>query len=337
MPESDVPVYQIVDGKLVRKPGDRRDPNRRYSHVVTPEGSYLREFTDKEERLRDEEEAKWEAGRPKREAEAKRLEEEATRFQASLMYELRFALFLDILGWTAAVRASTSVPALAQKLGLALNVLRQQTKMAEWMQEHGGDSTWPGNPQITHFSDCIVASANTDLMGRDWLVSTLGFLTRVLVQQGFLLRGGFTVGPLYHKDAIVFGPAFLRAYELEQLAVHPRVILEPELAAMWGQGDRYLDKDGSEIGRSKTWRFTSDGIAFFDFLQPFPAIPGHAPSSELLQRTLGPTRDTIVSTLRAHATNERVKPKYVWLAEYFNDVLSEYTGHGIEAIDLNAI
>ena len=61
MTEQKLPVFQVVDGRLVRKPNDERDPNRRYSNVAGPDGNYLKEFTDAEERQRDEEEAKTEA------------------------------------------------------------------------------------------------------------------------------------------------------------------------------------------------------------------------------------------------------------------------------------
>lgn len=57
--EEKLPVFKVVDGALVRKHNDLRDPKRRYAQVCVPEGNYLREFTDDEERQRDEEEARW--------------------------------------------------------------------------------------------------------------------------------------------------------------------------------------------------------------------------------------------------------------------------------------
>ena len=49
--EQKPPVFQIVDGNLVRKPDDVRDPKRRYAYVASSEGTYLREFTDEQERI----------------------------------------------------------------------------------------------------------------------------------------------------------------------------------------------------------------------------------------------------------------------------------------------
>lgn len=86
MAEEKLPIFKVVEGHLVRIPGDIRDPKRRYSSVsdVKTGQSYLREFTDEEERQRDAEEEVWEAEQPQREAKAKRREKEAQHFRESL-------------------------------------------------------------------------------------------------------------------------------------------------------------------------------------------------------------------------------------------------------------
>lgn len=57
MNDDNLPVFQFINGKLVPKPGNKRDPNRRYVTCVGgPKGDYYREFTDEEERRADKEE-----------------------------------------------------------------------------------------------------------------------------------------------------------------------------------------------------------------------------------------------------------------------------------------
>ena len=34
--------------------------------------------------------------------------------------------------------------------------------MTEWQEKHGGEGGWPGDPQITHFSDSILISIKAD-------------------------------------------------------------------------------------------------------------------------------------------------------------------------------
>ncbi len=334
--EQKLPVFKIVDGSLVRKSDDSRDPERRYAHVAGPEGAYLREFTDDEERQRDDEEARWAAEAPQRALEAARRQTEADAFRASLKYEIRLIAFVDILGWTEAVKAAPGDPTRTQKLGLALNTIRSQTQRSEWMVKHGGNDGWPGDPQVTHFSDCLTISARPDYAGKSELVSALGFLSMSLLQQGFLLRGGITVGELYHRESMVFGPAFLKAYELEsRCAVYPRIILDPALAEQWGQGDAYREKDGSLIGHARTWRASHDGFRFFDFLQPFKGAPTFWDSPNLVRNSLLPLRSLIIENLKTHTGNAGIWPKYVWLANYFNEVCTDYVGHGVEPIELH--
>lgn len=333
--EQQLPVFMIVDGELVRKAGDLRDPKKRYSSVSGPDGAYLREFTDDEERQRDEEEARWAAEAPLRALEEEQRRAKVDAFRDSLKYAVRLVAFVDILGWSKAVEASASDPTRTQKLGLALNTIRCLTQQSEWMVQHGGHDGWPGNLQVTHFSDCLTISAQPDYAGKTQLISALGFLSTSLLQQGFLLRGGITEGELYHQESMVFGPALLKAYELEsRCSVYPRIVLDPLLAERWGQGNAYREKNGSLIGYARTWRASHDGFRFFDFLQPFEGCPTFWGNSDLVRLTLRPLRSLLVESLKTHAGNTSVWPKYVWLANYFNEVCIEYEGHGIEPIQL---
>jgi hypothetical protein len=54
----------------------------------------------------------------------------------------------------------------------------------------------------------------------------LGRLAAAALKIGFLIRGGVTIGNLYHAQGIVFGPAMVEAYELEsRTAVYPRIVV----------------------------------------------------------------------------------------------------------------
>jgi len=329
-----VPVFKVVNGQLVRKEGDVRDPTRRYAQTSGPEGEYYREFTDDEERERDEEEARWAAEAPERAREAERQKTEAEAFRASLKYEQRLVAFIDILGWTQAVITSASDPEATRVLGLAVSLIRGQTQMTDWQAKSSGDGGWPGDPQATHFSDCLIVSTKADNAGKSQLISTLGFLAEGLLHHGFVLRGGLTVGDLYHQNSMVFGPALLKAHDLEsRCAVYPRVILDPMLAKQWGQGDVYRFGDGTEIGRARTWRLSHDGFWFFDFIQPFGGGPDFVRIPALMAKTLVPLRSLVVRRLQSLKADHSVWQKYVWLANYFNEVCLESSAdHGVQPI-----
>jgi hypothetical protein len=63
---------------------------------------------------------------------------------------------------------------------------------------------------------------------------------------GFLLRGGVTVGDVIHEDEIVFGPGLNRAYHLEsEIARYPRFVLDPKCLSEFGSyGDLCETEEG---------------------------------------------------------------------------------------------
>lgn len=58
-------------------------------------------------------------------------------------------------------------------------------------------------------------------------------LTRIAaaaLRIGFLVRGGATIGKLYHAQGVAFGEALVDAFTIEsQLSIYPRVVLSPQI------------------------------------------------------------------------------------------------------------
>lgn len=337
MTEEKIPVFRVVEGQLVRVPGDIRNPKRRYSSVcdgVTGK-SYLREFTDEEERQRDTEEKAWEVERPQREAEAKRREEEALRFRESLRYESRVVAFLDVLGWSQAIAASADSPDVTQRLGIAMQGLGAHAVMNAWQREHGGPSGWPGDPMITHFSDSLLISFAADHHAKISLEQTLSAVIDGLLYNGFVVRGAVCCGQLIHRDFLAYGPALIKAYELEKMvAIVPRIILDPSIAEAWRQDVRIEDRDGSRIGYHKVWRRDDDGCFFFDYLSDrfkMPGIDSEEPN-RAFQIFMDKWRQLILQRLNDNAENPPVLAKYIWLAHYFNKTCAENLRDGLNPI-----
>jgi hypothetical protein len=328
MAEEKIPVFRVVEGRLLRVPGDIRDPKRRYSSVSDIETgkSYLREFTDEEERQRDAEEKAWEAERPQREAEAKRSEEESQRFRESLRYEQRVVALLDILGWSQAIAASVDSFEVTQRLGIAMQGLGAHVKMNTWQREHGGPGGWPGDPMITHFSDSLLISFAVDRYTKDSLEMTLSAVINGMLLNGFVVRGAVCCGQLIHRDFLAYGPALIRAYALEKgEAKVPRIILDRSIAETWGHGVRIENREGSLIGYHKLWRRDDDGWFFFDYLSDrfkMPGIETEKPNPTF-QAFIGKWRQLILQRLSENMARPEVRAKYVWLAHYFNKICAE--------------
>lgn len=336
MPEK---IYHVVDGKMVLKPGNRREPGRRYRAIASDPSDneqIVCELTPDEEAARDKEEAQWETERPIREARAQEQRRKAEEFRNSLKYELRLVAFLDVWGWRHAIERSQNDPELVKVLGLGLSALRGQVDLISWEQDHGDEAGWPGDPQATQFSDCIVLSTRPDFAGETHLISSIGLVCTIFLRNGFLVRGGVTIGEMYHRDGLAYGPALTHAYDLESKeAKYPRVILDKGIAKIWGQGAKYFHKDGTPLGYGKTWRkLPNDDWVFLDFLQPMNAKTFETPNAESVRRTLNPARVTLQRGLSEHQHNRSVLEKYRWFAEYYNSLVAEYPHARVELIPL---
>lgn len=82
---------------------------------------------------------------------------------------------------------------------------------------------------ITTLSDSIVMSircSKHNAMNK--VINMVGSLYGVfLVEYGLMMRGGIATGELHHDHQVVFGPALVRAYELENTrAIYPRVLID---------------------------------------------------------------------------------------------------------------
>lgn len=138
-------------------------------------------------------------------------------------YQDRLCLFLDILGFSALVKNNECLI-----VNQVIRKIKKELKSSkEYMEKIGSD------PIATTFSDCIVLSVeakSTDVeqASNILVTSTVKMLQDTYLNQAIALRGGMAYGQLYHhRTEGVFGPAMIKAYELEsQFADWPRVIFD---------------------------------------------------------------------------------------------------------------
>lgn len=163
----------------------------------------------------------------------------------------RFTLFFDFLGSSTA----TSWPKvrLYQFLDLLIAIAAQMQSA----QDIDGSPQQDGSyrilitPEVTAFSDNIVVSYPSlgdetsvpseipahlrieahwaKFMCQD-AIRILSGVAEMGLRIGVLIRGGFSFGPLYHENGVVFGEAMVDAYQLESKhAVHPRVLVSDRI------------------------------------------------------------------------------------------------------------
>lgn len=151
-------------------------------------------------------------------------------------------LYVDLLGTSETIRSDndTKTAALIELMKRVASLRGEFDLMTESVEEFTSSRI---RPTVSTFSDHIVMSYPVEdlyrLDERDGLGWGLQFarnefalLAAAALNDGFLLRGGAAVGPLYHAGGVVLGAAMLEAYEIEShRAIYPRIAVSPELAA----------------------------------------------------------------------------------------------------------
>lgn len=133
-------------------------------------------------------------------------------------YSERYVAYIDILGFTEIIKRSATNPGLYEALAKNLSEIQTREPIEG---EQAVDF------QFQAFSDSIVVS--TELCGLQYLLTAISKFTLELMMEGLLIRGAIAKGKLHHKNGVMFGPAFIEAYRIEQaVAKYPRVVLSKE-------------------------------------------------------------------------------------------------------------
>jgi hypothetical protein len=94
-------------------------------------------------------------------------------------------------------------------------------------------------PKHLYISDCIILSAplfSDDMLqynGLEIISMRISQLTHRFLDAGYLIRGGVSIGPVWHTDNNIIGPAYQEAYKLEENGYEPCVKLSPTAHETW--------------------------------------------------------------------------------------------------------
>lgn len=135
-----------------------------------------------------------------------------------------------------------------------------------------------------------------------------------LARLGWFLRGGITIGDLYMDDQIVIGNAMLDAYEMEEQADVPRVLVDESIVAITKIALTYYG-DPYESAANDLFVIDTDQRAFVNYL--------HAPLSfdypyDPMLEMLNEHRVRVEDNLEASRGVRRHHRKYRWIAAYHN-------------------
>jgi hypothetical protein len=238
------------------------------------------------------------------------------------IYSRTLVSYVDILGFADLISKSRTDVSQVGRVAAVLSTLKERS--SHWSRIHRAPS---GEPEkifsSLDFSDHIVRCTRIaeDANVSDLIDSELFFLGDLqlkVAEYGVLLRGGVCVGDIFFKpdDTIVFGPALVRAYELERdHAVYPRIVI-----------DRNLILEMRQLGGDQHWENylaqSDDGVYFLNYLHDWSATGFTIPQAPDPLPRIRAHRMTIMNAISDHP-NERAMRKLMWIARYHNVTVQE--------------
>ena len=170
-------------------------------------------------------------------------------------YPNRLVAFIDILGFKAAVLkggSSDRIEAI-RKLDAGLQ------HVLKCLGIEGGD--WYS---ARLFSDCICISADNSGSNLYYMLYELSFLQYYLACEHILVRGGLSFGPHFENERMIFSEGLIQAYELEQKANHPRILVDGHVQSL------IRDEPGKYGENLRRFiKKSPDGVYFIDYLNFF--------------------------------------------------------------------
>lgn len=243
-------------------------------------------------------------------------------------YEEQFTAFVDFLGFNE-VATETDETTRSKVLGLllSLSTLRRESDLQSTVHDSGKTTSF--NPAISTFSDHIVISyplqpmyaemGSNEYIGALFILrhfaDLLARIAAAALRIGFLVRGGATIGKLYHAHGVVFGEALVDAFRIEsQTSIYPRVVLSRQITSRpaWIQKQIGIAKDHDGLYR----------LDYFKELLSHSAIPG--PSwGENVKLWFDDVIPIISRKLTELENSGRMKEfaKWAWFAREFRSAL----------------
>ena len=235
-------------------------------------------------------------------------------------YQLRFILFLDIIGFTEIINSTVD----------SENIEKEQetSRLLQVFEEIKTIEAKPKireNWEVTMFSDSIVLSflENDDRSISKFLFDVHRLFTKLL-QLKIFFRGGISHGLLYHDKNVVFGPALISAYRLESTAaIYPRVIIEQHVVEKLGY--KY-SLDGTHDYRKSRWQSQVsfnlerdfDGLYYLDFFYVSLCFISPKEINDFYMNL----RKVIIEGLSN--SNSAIRSKYGWMKVKFNTLPNKF-------------
>jgi hypothetical protein len=239
------------------------------------------------------------------------------------MYEERVLAFIDILGFSNTIKKTVDNGIEDEIFTRKINNLIENIQWhLNYEKNHFGENIIKSKI-VNQFSDSIIISylMNEESGIFDILLDIL-YLCAAVIQKGFLLRGAIVCDKLFHTENKIFGPALVKAYEMEsKLAIYPRIILDDNIIKI---AELYHNRiHDPEMEREYVKQLILKDFDGLYFINIFDAIESELDAGiEEMPEYFESLKKIIVSMDTQN--NFSIKSKYLWLKEKYNIHLTKY-------------
>jgi hypothetical protein len=223
-------------------------------------------------------------------------------------YQQRIVAFLDILGFKETI--------MGEKEGDIRQIIQSIDSnlehVFEAMKLEGGE--WYS---AKIFSDCICISCDNFGSNLYYMLNELSYLQFMLASEGLFIRGAVTLGLHFENERMIFSEALIKAYELEQKANYPRVVISDSVLELVSQANPHYCAQLTPFLMS-----SPDGACFLDYFQHiYEMWREHGiEAPEFLIRH----KESVIAQIEKHKTNAYVLDKFKWVAEYHNAKIPDF-------------
>lgn len=242
-------------------------------------------------------------------------------------YKKHLVAFIDILGFKDLINENDP-----KKIFKLLSVREEIEKII-------GKDKGSLDLKISSFSDCIVLSMeyeSNDYKIFNRFLQDISFYSLLATMNEHLIRGGFTIGDLYHDESKVFGPALNKAYVIEtNQAVYPRIIFDTEVVKELKEFKKKITSGHYiKVLNSYTTRYEDGQYGLDASLVCSGFVSESIEQKKSFIVYLNNVAHTIVSGYNKHIVSPCIFKKYQWLLDRYNENIRKIE-KGKYAININ--
>jgi len=237
-------------------------------------------------------------------------------------YQDRVVAFIDVLGFSQRIRQSGDSTEILDSTVYALQDVQQEfidhpnSEIQRFFRANLLDLDMEDSqPMITQVSDSVIISRLAMVKGAvQDLIIDVSYLTHLFQSHHFLVRGAIRVGKVIHTDRLILGPGYIAAVEGEKAFPNPAVNIDETVMAL---GRERMSDDHRLVNHFNECVIQDPATKLY-ILDYFNDYERNIDLRLTAEEHYAGLKNIIEHQLQI-ATDPKVKAKYEWMRDGFNE------------------